>query len=168
MATCEICDNPCDTKRSIRVAKGDSYVFERHHLCDQCHVAVKKKPSPTKRGRQRDRHVAAPDSLTWIAALRRSWAISHDCFRCEISGLKLDMESAHRPLSMSCDHDPPGSDTYLVVAWLINDMKNDHNRDEFYRNVTKLAKIVADGRPNVELADRFHNDFASIRHWRRI
>ena len=69
---------------------------------------------------------------------------------------------------MSCDHDPAGSDTYLVVSWLINDMKNDHDRDEFYRNVTKLAQIVADGRPNVELADRFRDDFASIRYWRRI
>lgn len=168
MTMCEICDCPCLTQRAVRIAKGDSYGFERHFICDRCHVAVRKKPSPSKRGRQGDRDVAAPDTLTWIAALRRSWSITNDCFRCELSGLKLDLDSAHRPLSMSCDHDPPGSDSYLVVAWLINDMKNDHDRDEFYRNVLNLSQIISDGQPDPQLADECHDDFALIRHWRRV
>ena len=168
MSNCMICDTRCDKRRKVRVPQGESYRFQSHVICDRCHIAVKKKPTPSRRGRQGDRHVNAPDTLTWIAALRRSWAITNDCFRCELSGLKLELEEAHRPLSMTCDHDPPGSDTYLVVAWLINDMKNDHDRDEFYRNVIHLAEIVAAGQPNAELADRFHEDFSSIQYWRRI
>lgn len=168
MTICVICTESCDTQRSVRVARDDSYGFEQRTVCDRCHKAVKKKPSPSKRGRQRDRSVAAPDTLTWIAALQRSWSITNDCFRCELSGLRLDLDSAHGPLSMSCDHDPPGSDTYLVVAWLINDMKNDHDRDEFYRNAQNLAKIVSKGRPDTVLADTMQDDFANIRHWRRI
>ena len=168
MAVCEICTSPWLKHRAIRIANGDSYGFERRFICDRCHVAVRKKPSPSKRGRKRDRDVAAPDTLTWIAALQRSWAITGDCFRCELSGLKLDLESAHRPLSMSCDHDPPGSDTYLIVAWLINDMKNDHDRDEFYRNILNLSRIIAAGQPDPKLADACHDDFALIQHWRRV
>lgn len=168
MLSCVICNDTCNALRSVRVARDQAYGFERHAICDRCHIAVKKKPSPSKRGRQRDRDVAAPDTLTWIEALRRSWSITKDCFRCELSGLKLDLDSAHGPLSMSCDHDPPGADTYLVVAWLVNDMKNDHDRDEFYRNIKNLAKIVGEGRPDPALADKYHDDFANIRHWRRV
>lgn len=168
MLNCVVCNDPCDTQRAVRVARDDTYGFERHAICNRCHIAVKKRPSPSKRGRQRDRDVAAQDTLTWIEALRRSWSITNDCFRCELSGLKLDLDSAHRPLSMGCDHDPPGSDTYLVVAWLVNDMKNDHDREEFYRNIKNLAKIVGGGRPDPALADKHYDDFAKIRHWRRV
>jgi hypothetical protein len=163
MSNCEICNEPCNRQRRVRVDNG----FETHPICDRCYIAVKKKPSPSKRGRQRDRDVPAPDSLTWIEALRRSWSITNNCFRCELSGLKLDMDSAHRPLSMSCDHDPPGSNTFLVVAWLINDMKNDHDRSEFYRNVQNLSRIISTGQPDPTLADQHHNDFANVQHWRR-
>jgi hypothetical protein len=68
---------------------------------------------------------------------------------------------------MSCDHDPPGSDNYLVVAWIINDMKNDHDRYEFYRNIGRLAEIIKSGSPDPIVADKYHDDFATIRWWRR-
>jgi hypothetical protein len=167
MIPCQICGRPGKNRR-VRVDDLDGTCrHENRVICSECDIAVRKKPSPSKRGRKRDRHVPAPSTDTWIAALRRSWSISNDCFRCELSGLRLDLGSAYKPLSLSCDHDPPGSANFLVVAWLINDMKNDHGRDEFYANVMKLAAMVSGGGPNPVLADKFQDSFANLRHWRR-
>ena len=167
MVPCEICNRP-GRKRRIRVENSDErYRFESRTICGECDVALRKKPSPSKRGRQRDRDVPAPSTDEWIAALRRSWSIGNDCFRCELSGLRLDLKSAHGPLSLSCDHDPPGSASFLVVAWLINDMKNDHDRDEFHTNVMRLAEIIKGGTPDKDLADTYGESFANLKHWRR-
>jgi hypothetical protein len=166
MIPCDICGAP-GKARKVRVDLENGYRFEQRTICQGCEPALQKKPSPTKRGRRRDRHVPAPSTDEWIAALRRSWAINKDCFRCELSGLKLDLESAHSPLSMSCDHDPLGSANFLIVAWLINDMKNDHGRNEFYENVKKLAAIVQSNSPNHQLADKYQDSFANLLHWRR-
>ena len=167
MGTCAICDR-LGTERPVRVDGSDGrHRYEKRNICDECRVAIRKKPSPSKRGRKRDRDVPAPTTDQWMAALRRSWFITGDCFRCELSGLKLDMTSAHSPLSLSCDHDPPGSANFLVVAWLINDMKNDHERGEFYLNVGRLAEMIQTGSPDHKLADRYRESFAGLRHWRR-
>jgi hypothetical protein len=54
-----------------------------------------------------------------------------------------------------------------VVAWLINDMKNDHERTEFYTNLARLAEIVQAGSPDLDLADKYRDSFARLKHWRR-
>lgn len=166
---CIICGQP-GAPRRIRLhpdeARGGS-CSEVSNLCDVCRKLVDKKPSPSLRGRKRDRHVPAPTTRMWIDALRRSWGMSGDCFRCELSGLRLDTIDPHSPLAVSCDHDPPGSNNYLVVAWLLNDMKNDHTRVEFYRNVRALAEIIAHGAPDIAAAERHHDSFSGISHWRR-
>lgn len=167
MTPCEVCSRPGNTRRVRVLSEDGRHHYERRSICKSCDIAVRKKPSASKRGRQRDRDVPAPSINEWIAALRRSWAITNDCFRCELSGFRLDLDSAHKPLSLSCDHDPPGSANFLVVAWLINDMKNDHERQEFYVNVVRLAEIVRDGKPNTRLADAYCDSFASLKHWRR-
>ncbi|HBP23786.1 MAG TPA: hypothetical protein DEA08_39170 [Planctomycetes bacterium] len=70
-----------------------------------------------------------------------------------------------------CDHDPPGSKTYLIVAQVINDMKSDHTRTEFWRNVKELASVLATGSPDHARADQARAYFLAgsggIKHWRR-
>jgi hypothetical protein len=167
MGLCAVCGREGQNRR-VRVGNVDDRPkYESRVICSECEVALKKKPSPSKRGRKRDRAIPAPSTDEWIAALRRSWSIAGDCFRCELSGLKLDLISAHSPLALTCDHDPPGSGNFLVVAWLINDMKNDHDRSEFYRNISALAEVIGNGTPCIELADKYHASFANIKHWRR-
>ena len=172
---CTIC-NAKGSDRNVRIYDDFSEDIEdskrKHHydkrcICDRCYKLVKKKPSSSKRGRGRDRYVRGPDTLEWIEALRRSWRISDDCFRCELSALPLDIDDNHSPLSISCDHDPPGSMKFLVVAWVINDMKNDHDRVEFYRNIQNLSVIMESGNPNPVVADKFIGDFKELKYWKR-
>ena len=172
---CTIC-NTKGSERKVRVYddfSNDSHDSKRKHhyetrcICDRCYKLVKKKQSSSKRGRGKDRYVRGPDTLEWIEALKRSWRISGDSFRCELSALPLDTEDSHSPLSISCDHDPSGSMEFLVVAWVINDMKNDHDRDEFYKNIQNLAVITESGKPDPLLANGFICDFKELKHWKR-
>lgn len=136
-------------------------------VCRRCDDLLKRKRRTSMRGKARNRRVPAPTMADWITALRRSWRISGDCFRCEISGLRLDVQKRYQPLSLTCDHDPPSSGKCLVVAWLINDMKNDHTREEFERNVRSLAEILSGPALNHRMADAYHSRFEKIEHWRR-
>lgn len=164
---CEICHQGA-RHRSIRINTGTGkYRFEKRPICTRCDAMLRNKPSPSRRGRKRNRHVPAPSTDDWIKALHRSWSITGDCFRCEISGLKLDTKNRHCPLAWTCDHDPPGSGRFLVVAWVINDMKNDHDQEEFIRNVRALVGILVSGKPDPALADAAYNGFSALKHWRR-
>jgi len=165
---CAICGDPAVRERRHASEPAPSLAgMAKLPVCRRCDDLLKRKPRTSMRGRARNRRVLAPTMADWITALRRSWRISRDCFRCEISGLRLDVQKRHRPLSLTCDHDPPGSGKCLVVAWLINDMKNDHTREEFERNVRSLAKILSGPAPNHRTADAYHSRFETIEHWRR-
>lgn len=164
---CDICLAPA-TNRRIRVsARGEKARYGPRPLCGRCDVIRQRKPTPSHRGRQKNRPVPAPTTEEWISALHRSWMITGDCFRCELSGLRLNLDDPHSPLSMSCDHDPPGSGAFLIVAWVINDMKNDHDRIEFVRNIKALADVLATGAPDPQKADAVTSLFSGLNHWRR-
>lgn len=136
-------------------------------VCSNCKPLLGKKPRTHRRGRKRDRVVPGCTQGEWVTTLRRSWSITGDCFRCELSGLRLDTQNTHSPLALTCDHDPPGSPHVLIVAWVINDMKNDHDRQEFYRNVQCLAEMVKGSSPRPDLADKYEANFSNMKHWRR-
>ena len=165
--SCVICNAQATERRVNGTPHGTRAKYRNILICDRCDSIRRRKPSPSLRGRQKNRLVPAPTSLEWIEALRRSWNITGNCFRCEISGLKLCPNNSHSPLSISCDHDPPGSGNYLVVAWVINDMKNDHDKTEFLRNVGFLAKILMNGSPDTKLADKYEINFSNLRYWKR-
>lgn len=45
-------------------------------------------------------------------------------------------------------------------------MKNDHDRDEFYTNISRLAKIIRTGRPEPQITDKYQHGFGGLKHWR--
>jgi hypothetical protein len=164
---CIICGAPGTPRRFLGTSDGAAKRYDICIACDRCKLLLERKPGPHYRGQKRDRFVPGCTRAEWIAALRRSWSISGDCFRCEISALPLDTSNAHGPLALTCDHDPPGSQHVYIVAWVINDMKNDHDLKEFYRNVACLAEIVSAGSPQSTLADKYVTNFSDLKHWRR-
>lgn len=159
---CYICSGTAQTRCIIGVRRTRQDI----PLCLQCKRLVKKRPRARRR-KTSHRTRSAPSTRGWIDALRRSWNLSGDCFRCEVSGLRLEMDDPYHPLSITCDHDPPGSASFFIVAWVINDMKSDHNRDEFRRNVSALASIFKTPLENYTQIDRERENFANISGWRR-
>jgi hypothetical protein len=105
---------------------------------------------------------AAPTHLEWIAALRRSWSITKDCFRCEISGLPLEIEYAcdKRPFAISCVLALPGSVRFIVVARLTRDMRKYRLNGEYYMKLAALAVMGKAGPPDPVLADQLRVFFA--------
>jgi hypothetical protein len=97
-----------------------------------------------RRGRKRDRVVDVPTRAQWHAVLRRAWDGSTGCFRCEISGVRLDVNVP--ALYPTLDHSAPGASTdgWLVVCAAVNDMKSDLSLDEA-RKAWRLLASVADG-----------------------
>jgi hypothetical protein len=130
-------------------------------ICDECYKAVRLKPSPSQMGRSFDQD-AAPTTLEWITALSRSWSITKDCFRCELTTVRLDLKSAtaERPFGICCIPGPSESVRFIVVAGIARAMRKHRRTPENYRNLAKLAQVVDVGWRDPVLADQLRDALA--------
>jgi hypothetical protein len=74
----------------------------------------------------------------WLSVLEKAWDASTECFRCQISGVRLQLDDRTSPVYPSLEHADNGQ--YMVVAAVINDMKSDLTLSEFEKVVVELAK----------------------------
>ncbi len=116
-----------------------------------------------RRGRNRDRVVDVPTRAQWHAALRRAWDGGAGCFRCEISGVRLDVNVP--ALYPTLDHSAPGAaaDGWLVVSAAVNDMKSDLSLAEA-RTAWRLLATATDG--NRAAAAELERHLETLQHFR--
>ena len=142
-------------------------------ICKTCLPYATRKFNP-RRGKSR-REIPVPLQGEWIKTLKRSHNGSD--FRCEVSGLPLEMKDYKSPLYITLDHDYPAGKgankkvEYLAVAQVINDMKSDHSKIEFWRNIKALAEITKGGTPDHDIAKKHRKKFlhakSGISGWSR-
>lgn len=140
-----------------------------HEICRRCLPQANRRHNKV-RGKS-NREVPVPTPQQWLDLLRHAWDARSQVFRCQLSGLPLNLEDNKGPLYPSLDHDRPGQPEWRVVAWVINDMKNDHTGAEFLRNIRHLARILENDQPNAERADKCARFFSrapdGIQYWKR-
>lgn len=151
-----------------KVSKGTKVTVD---LCASCD-GLSRRQFNSRRGKKRSRKIPIPTPWAWLEILRRAWDSDANVFRCGITGVQLDPADVNGPLYPTLDHIVPGTANWTVAASVFNDMKNDHTRQEFVRNILVLAQILSEEPARGhELADRFVSVFRrgadGISNWHR-
>ena len=133
MGQCRICNNATDKgyKRNSKPWKSMERPFV--YICDTCQPVACR----TFNKRRNNRTVDVPSFDEWLSVLEKAWDSASQCFRCQISGAQLSLDSGS-PVYLTLEHADNGQ--YMVVAFVINDMKSDLTLLEFQNIVIELAK----------------------------
>ena len=109
--------------------------------------------------------VDVPTVTEWRTALRAAWDRDGKCFRCAISGVRLDPTGRLPALYPTLDHASPGRrfGGWLVVAAAVNDMKSDLDLNEAKRAWALLSAVAAGTR---SAADDLERLLAGLTHFR--
>lgn len=159
--TCDICTCTGNVKRR------GFQIDPPSMLCERCYPIARRRFNK-RRGRKRDRIIDIPSRQEWITALSDSWDTKSRCFRCMISRVPLELTNHKSPFYATAEHVSPskGSEGYLVVAAVINDMKSDLDMDEFKKVLPLLSRIVSGKGTNAD-RQKLEKVLRNLRHWRR-
>ncbi|MBI4402896.1 MAG: hypothetical protein HY537_01970 [Deltaproteobacteria bacterium] len=77
----------------------------------------------------------------WVTRLRENYKKNRGCIRCEISGVTLSsLVRDNKALYPTVDHEPGSTRTWMLSAWIINDMKSEMTLEEFKKIIILLAR----------------------------